>query len=125
MRKSVLFAVLFTLASTLSLSATVLQRPSAMAEVATFTSAPDFTSGAREFRAESVSLNLDRPGANANFLSGNGGLGNGGMFVNLDRPQFFSRIQGNASVPATPEPGSLALLASGLLSGMYFIRRRK
>lgn len=136
MRKAVQFVALFiVIASTLSLSATVLDRPTANPQfviVGTFSSAPDFapTSLVRDFRPDNRTftpdLCCDRPTQTG--FTGTESPFTGEMLVNLDRPQFNSRFTfpQNPNAPSSaPEPGSVALLASGLLTGVYFVRRRK
>ena len=134
MRKSVQFLMLFVIACTVSLSASVLERPGTSSQTSeTVTSTTDFRSVGlfREFRGDTrtftPALCCDRPTQDGNIGSETGGVDTN-MTITLDRPHFSSRFTtnglGNAPTPA-PEPGSLMLLASGLLSGACFLRRHR
>jgi len=125
----VVMLMLLVAGCTLSLAATTLdraQRPATPAVATAVDSVPsvnlvDIDRQVRPMELDLSTFTLERPGLPDGQFTIPPEGGYSPMSASLSRPNFQPR----RDPMTTPEPGSLVLLASGLLSGVYFVRRRK
>jgi hypothetical protein len=127
----VVFLMLLVVGCSIALSASTLDRAQLPTSAVTVTKAADLNRVVnladlvRVSRPEAQDISgfvcCDRP---TEPISGQFTIPTGGgtvpMLTNLSRPVSLPR-----SPVSAPEPGSLVLLAYGLLSGAYFVRRRR